>query len=69
MTVEDLIHLLSDQYPHAEVKIAYQPNYPMGMNTGDELAVSEDGMEVYIAQTGYGGNFYLPEDICEQLDW
>jgi hypothetical protein len=70
MTVEELIWALEDlDNPNAEIKIAYQPQYPMGMNVNDMLATSKDGKEVYISQISYGGNFYLSEEIIEQLEW
>ena len=69
MRVQDLIWELEQLDPNAEVKIAYQPSYPMCCDTDDTIAVSEDGKTIYIAQTAYGGNDYLPSEIARQLEY
>lgn len=69
MTVEDLIYELENLPKQAEIHIAYQPNYPMCTVADEMIAVSEDRKRVYIAQTSYGGNDYLPGEIRKQLEW
>lgn len=69
MRVQDLIDELEGLNPDAEVCIAYQPGYPLCVDTDDIIAVSEDGLKVYIPQTSDNGNDYLPSEIRRQLGW
>ena len=69
MTVNELIADLKQmafEYDagEAEVRIAYQPTYPLMVGVG--RAIVADGV-VYIAEGGVDG--YLPEDAVDQLNW
>jgi len=69
MRVQDLIDELETLNPDAEIYIAYQPRYPLCAEADDTIGVSEDGEKVYIAQSAYGGNDYLPGEISRQLQY
>lgn len=82
MTVEELIEILEDLEPTAEVRIAHQPEWPMeytvgevvecGPNDGeedDDADVEDDDREgiVYIGEGTQLG--YLPEHAVDELGW
>ena len=80
MNLSELAELVEDMLTEAEaidvdpseieVKIAYQPNYPLTVGTDPlEMVMSdEDGVTVYVPQ-GTGGGDYLSGEACEQLGW
>ena len=80
MTVRDLMEILEMFDPNAEVKLAYQPNWPLCTEAAS--AKQKDGV-VFICESGFGGNDYAPrclfesdeslnldeEDCWEEEDW
>lgn len=60
MRVKELMELLEEMDPDAEVKIAYQPNYPLEASI--DTIVDVDG-KVYIRQHPFGRNDYAPADV------
>lgn len=67
MTVRDLIEELECLNPDAEIKIAYQPYFPLYLTP--ELVV-EKGSNVYIAQPPhYSKNGYLDDDTSKLLGY
>ena len=67
MTVRDLIEILEEMNPDAEVRFAQQPNYPFEYSIDGEVIQSEDTERVYLAEREQVG--YLPGEISEQLGW
>lgn len=67
MKVAELIEQLKTLNPETEVRIAYQPNYPLTSEVESNLGLSDDEMTVYIGQSADGCNEYLNEEIAEQL--
>lgn len=65
MTVEQLMELLEEMEPEAEVKIAYQPNYPMEATID---TIKEVDGTVYIRQDPYAGNDYAPAQVYEETE-
>ena len=61
MKVYELMELLEEFNPDMEVKIAYQPNWPMQV---DIDAVKEADGKVYVCQL-FNGNDYAPEGLYE----
>ena len=51
MKVQELIEYLSDLSPEAEVRIAYQPSWPMWESVTAAQAGTEDGAPVYMEGT------------------
>lgn len=64
MTVEQLIELLEEFNPEAEVRIASQPNWPMEYELADVEATAE---VVYVSEGGQLG--YLPHDAVVAVGW
>lgn len=60
MTVAQLMEILEEMDPNAEVKIAYQPNYPMEAPVD---TVREVDGTIYIRQAPNSANDYAPEDV------
>lgn len=65
MTVAELIELLSDLDPEAEVRLAVQPSWPFEHHLAPEVA--EVGGRVWLAESGQIG--YLPGEVAEELGW
>lgn len=61
MKVRELMELLEGYDPDMEVKIAYQPNFPMQV---DIDAVAEAEGKVYVCQL-FNGNDYAPHGLYE----
>lgn len=61
MRVRELIEYLEEFDGDMEVKIAYQPNYPMQASIDD---VKEADGKIYVIQIN-NGNDYAPEEIYE----
>ena len=61
MRVKDLIAYLEDFDEEMEVKMVYQPNYPMQVEIDD---VREADGKVYICQL-YNGNDYAPAGLLD----
>ena len=57
MTVRDLMEILEMFDEDAEVKLAYQPSWPLC--TAVASVKKKDGV-VYVCESGYGGNDYAP---------
>ena len=73
MTVEELIDLLGQYDGEQEVRLAFQPSWPLAFNVGqvsssDEFVdEDEDSFEAYHAECdGYDGGDYCPE--CSEQD-
>ncbi len=81
MTVEELIGILEDFEPTAEVRIAHQPEWPMEYTLGEVVECGANGDEdedadvadddregiVYIGEGTQLG--YLPEYAVDELGW
>ena len=70
MTVRDLMEILEMFDEDAEVKLAYQPSWPLCAAAAS--VKKKDGV-VYVCESGYGGNDYAPRrlfesDECVDLD-
>lgn len=70
MTVRDLMEILEMFDEDAEVKLAYQPSWPLCAAVAS--VKKKDGV-VYVCESGYGGNDYAPHclfesDECVDLD-
>ena len=61
MKVRELMEYLEEFDPDMEVKIAYQPNWPMQVEI-DEVKEAEG--KVYLCQM-FNGNDYAPEGLYE----
>ena len=61
MGVRDLIAYLEEFDEEMEVKMVYQPNYPMQVAIDD---VREADGKVYLCQM-YNGNDYAPEGVMD----
>lgn len=61
MRVRDLIAYLEEFDEEMEVKMVYQPNYPMQVEIDD---VREAEGKVYLCQM-YNGNDYAPEGLID----
>ncbi|WP_429554282.1 hypothetical protein [Paraburkholderia sp. MM5477-R1] len=68
MRVEELMEVLEGLPPHAEVRLAQQPNWPFEYSIGDiaEL-VTDDGFVVYLGEGQQLG--YLSGEAAESLGW
>ena len=64
MKVEQLIEFLEEMDPDAEVRVAYQPNYPISAPVDTIREV--DGV-IYIRQAPGMPNNYAPEDVYVEL--
>lgn len=64
MTVADLIAHLERCDPAAEVRFAYQPNYPLWATVGG-VAASDDFPEVFLLQDADGENGYAEAELWE----
>ena len=70
MTVRDLMEILEMFDEDAEVKLAYQPSWPLCAAAAS--VKKKDGV-VYVCESEYGGNDYAPRclfesDECVDLD-
>ena len=61
MKVKELMEYLEEFDPEMEVKIAYQPSWPMQVHIDD---VKEADGKVYVCQL-YNGNDYAPNGLYE----
>lgn len=72
MTVNELIDLLSDMNPTAEVRIAHQPSWPLQFRMGDVIETADDD-ETPIVFIGEGPTIwdapYLPSHAVDKLGW
>ncbi len=66
LTVEELVELLEQFPPEAEVRIAQQPSWPFEYSVG-EVAAPDEGKVVYIAEGAQLG--YLPGEVSSELGW
>jgi hypothetical protein len=66
MTVAELIEILGDMDPTAEVRLAIQPTWPFEHRVG-QVEEDMDAQVVYIAEAGQVG--YLPGEVREWLGW
>lgn len=68
MYVAELIELLEQFDPEAEVRVAFQPSYPMEVDATDagEFTINDEKV-VYIATTW--GNDYLPAEVSDRFGW
>ncbi len=64
MTVEELIELLEQFNPEAEVRIASGQGWPMEYDVGD---VETTGAAVYLAEGQQIG--YLPDEAAVAVGW
>jgi hypothetical protein len=68
MTVEELMELLQDMPPEAEVRFASQPSWPLDYQINNVITVeTEDDVTVFLAQGEQVG--YLCGDAVMQLGW
>jgi tRNA U34 5-methylaminomethyl-2-thiouridine-forming methyltransferase MnmC len=70
LTVADLKEQLADMPEDAEVRLAFQPNYPLEYSTQKKAVevVTKDGIHiVYIAEKMQIG--YLDADAAAELGW
>ena len=75
MTVRDLMEMLEEVDPDIEVRIAYQPHYPMSAGatfikvaTGNTRS-GRTAQFLHICQNPAGGNEYAPEGIFDDDDY
>lgn len=61
MRVHELLEILEELDPNMEIKIAYQPHWPMQATIGE---VKDAEGTVYICQAD-AGNDYAPEGLYE----
>ena len=66
MTVRDLMEILEMFDEDAEVKLAYQPSWPLC--TAVASVKKKDGV-VYVCESGYGGNDYAPHCLFESDEY
>ncbi|MBQ9950722.1 MAG: hypothetical protein IJO98_01055, partial [Clostridia bacterium] len=73
--VRDLMEILEMFDENCEVKLAYQPNWPLCTKVAS--VKKKDGV-VFICESGYGGNDYAPSglfgtneslDLDEEEEW
>ena len=62
MKVRDLMEILEMFDENCEVKLAYQPNWPLCTKVAS--VKKKDGV-VFICESGYGGNDYSPSGLFE----
>lgn len=62
MTVAELREILEELDDDMEVRLAYQPHYPMEVKA-NHVKVAEG--RAYICQNSYGGNNYAPDGLFE----
>jgi len=73
MTVQDLIEILEDMDPEAEVRLAMQPAWAMEYTIGNVVEVTNDPEDqdstpiVYLSEGNWVG--YLPGVAAEELGW
>lgn len=69
--IDELLNLQNQHGPEAEVRVAYQPNYPM--QVGIDMVVAMDDEPVSTSTVVYIGteelNDYLPSAAAERLGW
>ena len=63
MKVYELMEMLEEMNPDAEVEIVYQPHYPMAVQA--DKAVEVNGT-VYIRQDPYCSNNYAPGAVYNE---
>lgn len=63
MTVSELIELLEQHNPDAEVRLATQPHWPLQFDAAD--VVTKDGEAVYVVQGDHPDNDgpYVPDGV------
>ena len=66
MTVRELMEILEMFDEDAEVKLAYQPSWPLC--TAVASVKKKDGV-VYVCESGYGGNDYAPHCLFESDEY
>lgn len=66
MTVEELRTLIEDLPDDTEVRIAFQPNYPLEYAIDPDNCAERDGV-FWLAESHQIG--YLTEGISEELGW
>ena len=62
MKVRDLMEILEMFDENCEVKLAYQPNWPLCTKVAS--VKKKDGV-VFICESGYGSNDYAPSGLFE----
>lgn len=67
MTVKELIPQLEEMNPNAEVRFAFQPNYPFEYRVCDKIVQTEDKSKVFLADGGQV--YYLSMEVAELLNW
>jgi hypothetical protein len=80
MNVQDLIDILSECDPNADVRLGVQPSWPLrhevtgivtpdDLDTGDEDEVQHEGFVWIVASDGhpYGENPYAPRGLWEHV--
>lgn len=72
LTVQDVIDMLSDLPPDAELRVANQPNWPFENEISGVMAsnfeTGEEGEEATVVWLGLGRQIgYLPEDAARLL--
>lgn len=69
MIVRELIEMLEEMDEESEVRIAFQPTYPLQYRPDRNIyPVTIDGKEVvYIAEGKSEG--YLPKEAAEEIGW
>lgn len=65
MTVGDLKNILDSLEDDVEVRVAYQPSYPLEMNLAEYEYTVKDGV-LFLSEAGGG---YLTEGIASELGW
>lgn len=85
MQVQELIDILKDMNPNAEVRLAMQPKWPIEYSIdqvvelpemeepdtgGETTGPNYDRKEDYVVYLSEGIQLgYLPDYVCEQLNW
>lgn len=67
MTVKSLIEQLSDLDPHAEVRIGYQPSYPLGALASPVVGEAGDGRSVYVGEDPASSSNYLDPVVADEM--
>lgn len=69
MTVRELTEMLSEHDDDTEVRLAFQPSWPLQYHAGGVAADDETNV-VYISEGGQVYDTpYLPGNVSEQLGW
>ena len=67
MTVQELREALENMDGNMEVKLCYQPHYPMQVDL-DHTCFSVNENTTYLCQSGYGGNEYSKSAVFEAYE-